>query len=226
MTMGRSVFIGIPSYSWQIHIATMRSLITDCYALKQRGDTVTIYDEACATEISQARNQIIDAFLHSDATDLVFIDADVCWQAGALLKLLDYPVDCVAGVYRKRIDQETYAIRWLRDRPDLIPDAKTGLLEVEAVPGGFIRMTRRMITKMEKHYRAELMQLTTLAKESKWTALCDPLWRDNARLSEDFSLCIRWRDIGGHVWVDPEIKMGHCGLKAFNGSLGDWLRNR
>ncbi|MCP4410182.1 MAG: hypothetical protein GY807_21055 [Gammaproteobacteria bacterium] len=200
--------------------------MTDCYALKARGDSVTIYDEACATEISQARNQIIDAFLHSDATDLVFVDDDVFWQEGALLKLLDYPVDCVAGVYRKRIDQETYSIRWLRDRPNLIADESTGLLEVEAVPGGFVRMSRHMLTTMEKHYSAELMQLTTLAIEGKWTALCDPLWRDNGRLSEDFSLCMRWRDIGGTVWVDPEINMGHCGMKAFSGTLGNWLRNR
>lgn len=225
-TMGRGVFIGIPSYSWRVTLPTMRSLFADCDALKARGDTVTIYDEAGGTEVSQARNQIIDAFLHSSATDLVFVDDDVCWQKGGLLKLLDHPVDFVAGVYRKRIDEETYAVRWLRDRPDIEADSKTGLIEVEAVPGGFIRISRRVLARMEEHYRAELTQLTPLAKEGKWTALCEPLWVGQGRMSEDFSLCLRWRDIGGSVWVDPEIMMGHMGPKSFNGSLGNWLRSR
>jgi len=224
--MGRNVFIGIPSYSWQIHIATMRSLMADCNALQQRGDTVTIYDEAGGTEIDQARNQIVDNFLSSNCSDLVFVDSDVGWQAGALLKLLDQPVDCVAGVYRKRSEPEAYPIRWLKDRKELRADPKTGLLEVEAVPGGFVRFTRNMLERMVAHYGDDLMQYTANAKTGQWTALFTPLWRNHGRFSEDISICLRWRDIGGKVWVDPEIEMVHCGMNAFAGSLGNWLRNR
>lgn len=224
--MGRSVFIGIPSYSWTVYLPTMRSLMADCMALAQRGDTFTIYDEAVATEISQARNQIVDAFLHSNCTDLVFVDADVNWQAGSLLKLVDYPVDFVAGIYRKRIDNEEYPVRWMKERDTLIADPETGLLEVEAVPGGFVALTRQCVAHMSMHYAETLTQRTDRALNETWTALFDPMWVDGVRLPEDFTFCHRWRDMGGTVWIDPEITMGHCGPKAFTGSIGSWLRNR
>lgn len=223
---GRGVFIAIPSYSWCVSLPTMRSLFADCNALMARGDTVQIYDEACGTEISQARNQIIDVFLHSDATDLVFVDDDVCWQRGGLVRLLDAPVDFVAGVYRRRVNEETYPLKWLDDRADLIADEKTGLLEVEAVPGGFVRISRRALVAMNEHYKGELTQQTPLAIDGKWTALCEPLWRGNRRFGEDFALCMRWRDIGGSVWIVPEMTMGHMGPSSFNGNVGNWLRSR
>jgi hypothetical protein len=28
------------------------------------------------------------------------------------------------------------------------------------------------------------------------------------------------------VWIDPEINMGHVGLKNYTGHLGEWLRGR
>ena len=46
------------------------------------------------------------------------------------------------------------------------------------------------------------------------------------KFGEDYSFCIRWRDIGGQVWVDPEIEMGHIGLKCFQGHFGNWLKSR
>lgn len=46
------------------------------------------------------------------------------------------------------------------------------------------------------------------------------------KYGEDYSFCRRWRDIGGRVWIDPEIRMGHCGYKTFVGSVGEWLKER
>jgi len=43
---------------------------------------------------------------------------------------------------------------------------------------------------------------------------------------EDYSFCYKWISIGGKVWIDPEIKMGHIGIKVFEGHLGNYLRNR
>jgi hypothetical protein len=45
-------------------------------------------------------------------------------------------------------------------------------------------------------------------------------------MGEDYAFCRRWTDMGGKVWVNPEIKMGHVGYKTFQGHLGDWLRSR
>ena len=70
--------------------------------------------------------------------------------------------------------------------------------------------------------------------QGQYRALFEPYWlRDvvlpdgstgTVKLGEDYSFCQRWLDLGGRVWVDPEIVMGHTGGKMFVGSLGNWLR--
>jgi hypothetical protein len=41
------------------------------------------------------------------------------------------------------------------------------------------------------------------------------------KYGEDYSFCKRWRDMGGQVWVDPSISMGHLGTKIWKGRLAD-----
>jgi hypothetical protein len=39
-------------------------------------------------------------------------------------------------------------------------------------------------------------------------------------LSEDYSFCLRWRKIGGEIWIDGKSKLTHCGTYEFVGELG------
>lgn len=203
------IFIGIPSYSWQVQIGTMRSLLGDLLALDKRGDKFEIFDEAGNTEIGLAREVIVTKFLESDCDRLVFVDDDVCWQKGALLKLVDHGVEVVGGAYPKRVDPLEWPVKWLQHRADLV--AVNGLLEVEALPGGFVRMSRSCLERMHDEFGPTMF---------------DNIRRAGGRDSEDISFCRRWRSIGGKVWLDPEIRMGHVGYKMFDGHIGDWLRAR
>jgi hypothetical protein len=114
------------------------------------------------------------------------------------------------------------------DRPELWADPVTKLLEVEAIPAGFTKFSRNCIEKMieafpEKYYHAS-------AKDNEFYPLFDSFVvdRDGIKFKhgEDYSFCYRWLSIGGKIWIDPEIGMGHVGLKVFEGHLGNYLRNR
>ena len=220
-----NVWIAIPAYTGQIHLATMRSLLTDILALKDAGHAYTVYDECGHALIGDCRGIIVANFLASDADTLVFVDSDVCWEAGGLVKLVNHPVDMVAGIYRHRKDPETYPVSWLLDRDELQADPATGLLEVEAVPAGFVKMSRKMLERMVGQY-TDTEFLAEQAPDSKAWALFDPYRVGKHKMGEDYAFCRRWKDIGGKVWIDPEIRMGHIGYKTFDGHLGDWLRNR
>ena len=37
--------------------------------------------------------------------------------------------------------------------------------------------------------------------------------------SEDYGFCNRWRELGGEVWCDPEIQLGHIGTKIYQGDV-------
>jgi hypothetical protein len=45
--------------------------------------------------------------------------------------------------------------------------------------------------------------------------IIDP--ESGAYLSEDYSFCLRWRRIGGEIWIDAASKLNHCGPYEFVG---------
>jgi hypothetical protein len=218
----KHVAIAVPAYSWVIFLPTMRSLIGDIRILWERGDKVTIYDECGCTDLSVARASMVSAFLSGDADCLVSIDNDVGWEPGSLVKLVDHPVDMVAGVYPKRADPIEYPIRYL-DEPTIPYDQDTGLLEVEAVQGGFVRYSRSCLERMVTAY-SDTEYVSLRYPYGKLHGLFDYLPHGETRFGEDFAFCQRWRAIGGQVWVDPTIKMLHIGYKTFLGDYGGWLK--
>jgi hypothetical protein len=42
---------------------------------------------------------------------------------------------------------------------------------------------------------------------------------NNNYLSEDYTFCKRWRDMGGKVWLDKSIRLDHIGRKMFKGDV-------
>jgi hypothetical protein len=38
-------------------------------------------------------------------------------------------------------------------------------------------------------------------------------------LSEDFSFCRRWTDMGGEIWVDYTSRLNHIGLMVYRGNM-------
>lgn len=224
--VAKHVCIAIPAYAWTVFLPTMRSIITDLHALILRGDKVSIFDESGSTDLPDARAVIVAQFMESDGTHLVSLDNDVCWEPGALVRLVDHPVDMVAGAYPKRIDPIEFAIRFLPDREELWADPETGLLEVEACQGGFVRYTRAVFEKMMAAYPESKFSSARYGSDGFLYALFEPMFIDGHRRGEDFAFCHRWRAIGGQVWVDPEIKMGHAGNKMFIGQFGEWLKAR
>lgn len=220
----KDVWIAIPAYTGQIHLGTMRSIISDMLMLAERGDKVTILDETGNAMIAHGRDLICAKFLGSEATDLVFVDTDVTWARGSLVSLLDRPVDVVAGIYPKRSDPVDFFVRWL-DKPMLVADPDTGLLEVDGVPSGLLRITRAALTKMVLAY-PKTRFADRYAPNGFAHALFDNIHEGDAYYGEDFSFCRRYREIGGRIWIDPELHLGHIGFKTFTGCIGDWLRER
>lgn len=222
--MSRHITVAVPAYAGTVHLLTLRSLLHDLVALVGRGDRFTLIDYCGSAVIQDSRAEICAEFLESDSTDLVLVDHDVSWQAGGLLRLLDHDVDVVAGSYPFRRDPIVFPIRWLPEHEELWADPKTGLLEVGGVPGGFLRIRREALQRMTDAYP----QLAYNHKVSGKTiiGLFEPYRIGKTKLSEDYSFCARWRDLGGRVWVDPEISMAHTGNKTFEGNLGKWLKAR
>lgn len=222
--MTQHAFIAIPCYTGKVDMGTLASLISEMPHLSQAGIGITFGDQRGNSMIAHGRDMMLAQFLASDATDLVFIDDDVTWDAGALTRLLQWPVDMVAGIYPMKTEPENYSCRFLPG-PLSSPEGLQGLLEVDGVPAGFLRVTRSACEQMVLKYPEKRFADKNAPKGYAW-ALFDNIHEGDTYFGEDYSFCRRYRAIGGKVYVQPEIVMGHVGPKAFVGSFGKWLRDR
>lgn len=172
--------------------------------------------------VAHARNVCVAKFLQSDCTDLFFLDADVGAGVGAYTRLLTHRVDMVAGVYRRKMDEESYPVRWKMDSERII-DPRTGLLAADAVPFGFVRISREMVQFMVDTLSDDWFY-TPLLPDVKVPCLFNTEVAYRQFWGEDFYFCRRVRETGHMIWVDPDIPLRHVGDKVYEGHLGNYLR--
>lgn len=212
------ILVAIPAYQSRVTVQTVRSLLDEqvAAALKQH-EMRTVFCPG-GSLVTVVRDQIASDFLASDCDRLVFVDEDVSWETGNLVRLAEHPVDFVGGCYRHKQEPESYPVQFL-DKPELWADPATGLLEVAAVPAGFLALNRRVFDRLRedhpnrgyRHFDKDLFGY---------------FWAPPGG-GEDGAFCAEWRAAGGQVWLDPELTLAHSGgHPTFTGNIGNWLKNR
>jgi glycosyltransferase involved in cell wall biosynthesis len=176
--------------------------------------------------IVQARNQLASQFMDSECDRLIFLDADVTFEPGALVKLAHRPEDVVGGAYRYKQDQESYPMMWLPD-----PEKKGlwytngGLIEVMAIPTGFMSISRACLEAFQAKWPERVQ---THADHKSFTYFQMP-FVSGSHYGEDYYFCKEWREeLGGKVYLDPHIKLTHWGFNPtpFAGDIAHWLKNQ
>ena len=216
-----SVYAAVPSYTGAILCQTAQCLMDEFADATRRGWRFNTVFHVGNSMITRARNSLVAHFLSTSATDLVFVDADLAWDRGALCRLIATPEAFVCGLYPKR----TEPLEWpliLREDRNMTLDPLTGLLEIAAAPGGFMRLKRAVLEQMIAAY-PELIYDEPFAPGGVAHGLFDFARNGRAYISEDYVFCQRYRKIGGKVWADPNITFEHIGQKGMRGRFADYL---
>jgi len=212
------VHVSIPAYDRKITCETARSLLNEQGAAHLAGIDLQVTFIPGSSLITQARNQAVKEFIDSDADRLVFVDSDVAWDVGSVLKIASHKVDFCGGAYRYKDNVEGYPVGWL-DKDELWADPETGLLEVAMLPGGFLSLSRDVFLKLSKAHPNRVYSFHGHPFHAFFH--CPP------GDGEDGAFCRDWRDIGGQVWLDPELSLTHVdGAQKYPGHIGNWLKNR
>lgn len=212
----RRILIGTPTTDGRIDARFANSLIETHRLVHKLGwDLRELY--ICYDSLVQnARNDIVAAAVTKRFDDLVFIDSDQDWEPEWFIRLLQYPVDCVGGTARKKTDdREAYNVRSLK-KP--IPvDPSNGLLIVDGLGAGFLRLTQRALTLLwdsSEEYRC-------LEKTARWIFDVRPI--DGVLVGEDTMLTLKLQKLGIQTYFDPKMTCGHTGIKRFTGNAETWL---
>ena len=220
----RHVFVAIPTLNGKLKRHTEAALTCAEIEASGLGWKMQRFYWSQDSIIEHARNVLVAKFRQTDCTDMLCVDSDVAWGPGVFTKLMLHNVDLVAGAYRTKNEIEKYMVRTF---PDVLAhiDEATGLLEVETVPAGFLRLTRACVERMVDAHQDEWFFAANCA-DLKIHRLFAISLQGHSLVGEDFLFCKRWRAIGGKVWVDTTLPMHHIGRKGamFTGTYGDFLR--
>jgi hypothetical protein len=198
--------------------------------------------------IPRSRNTLLAKFLDTpSATHLMYIDADIGFDPAQVERMLAFEQDLVAGMYPlKLIDWSSQARHRAQsgESPETAPIRFVGtpcegsaLLRRDGfVTGlyagtGFMMIRRQALLQMIAAYPQTRYTTThtsaTARRSNHLYALFDCMIEPDTGhyLSEDYTFCRRWRDIGGRIWLDPTGRLYHVGAYDFVGSAEAHLGN-
>ena len=239
-------FIATPCYGGQLTEPYFRSVVKLLTFFNQHRIPLAFGTIANESLVTRARNVLLAYFLGSDYTHLMFIDADIEFQVEDVLKLYAHDKDVCVGAYPKKgvnwnrikeailRDPEKeqniaalgadYAVNFkFLSKEDRTIAVERGAVKLHDAGTGFMMIKRNVILKIIKAYPelkynndVQLNQDLSDHFYAIFDTMIDPI--DRRYLSEDYTFCRRWQDIGGDIWLDPTISLNHYGSFCFAGN--------
>lgn len=244
------LFIATPMYGGNCMEPYFRSCIQLITFFNKHGISLAFGTIANESLIPRARNVLVNYFLSSEFTHLLFIDGDIEFSVEDVLKLYAHNKDVIVGAYPKKglnwqnvrnnvlhkpdqqyTDREIaamgsdYAINFkFIDRDARSIAIENGLIKLHDAGTGFMMIKRSTIERMIQAY-PDLKYVNDVNINnpklgdnyySFFDTMIDPT--DRRYLSEDYTFCRRWQDLGGDIYLDPTISLNHYGHFCFSGN--------
>lgn len=119
-----------------------------------------------------------------------------------------------------------YAINFkFTNREEKTITIENGLIRLHDAGTGFMMIRREVIEKMMKSYpelkyNNDVNIPNSHHIKDNFYALFDTIIdpKDRRYLSEDYTFCRRWQDLGGDIWLEPSISLDHFGHYGFVGN--------
>lgn len=234
--MTPKIMIATPMYGGMCTGQYTRSMLDVIPTLTSHGVNVAtafIYNNSL---ITSARNQLAAIFMAHDFTHLMFIDADIQFEAKDILTMLAADKDVIAGVYpKKRINWERLEMAVKAGVPTEELQNHTGDLVVNLVNNerekvvkaaepvevygagtGFMLIKRGVFELLRDKVDTYLEDDDSVTHEY-FFLMKDP--ELGKQLSEDYAFCWLCRDNGVKIHIAPWVRLGHTGTYQFNGSV-------
>lgn len=220
---GHSVMIATPTGSGRYERSYMKAwratidLLRDC---KVKVDWIEM--PYCA-DLALSRAKLMGTFIRSSYSHLMMIDDDMGWRPWDVVRLLQAKRDFIAAAGPMR---QGYPINYcVNFAAGGVQAHSGGELEAEKVGGAFVLLSRRCVEQMAAAYPD--LEAVTTDNGLPDVFLFDPVFVESGgkrwRFSEDYSFCWRWRQIGGKIYVLPDVPLDHSGPHTFSGALSSVL---
>lgn len=243
----RKLFVATPMYGGMCYGPYMKAGLDLNALCMQYGIQVQFFFLFNESLITRARNYLVDEFLRSGATHLMFIDSDIDYNPRDVLALLALNKPIIGGPYPKKTIawEKVYDAAKLGladDNPtklehysgDYVFNVAPGTseirldepVEVLELGTGFMMVERSVFEKFvtaypELSYKPDHNRTAAFDGSREIHAFFDTVIDPVSKryLSEDYMFCQWARNIGVPVYLCPWMQLKHSGTYIFGGSL-------
>ncbi len=196
-----SVHIGIPAYG-PVEPLFLNSILAGVLVCREAGFDIDYEIKPGCSLVAKARNEIVGNFLKGNKEQLLFLDADMVFDAQDMLKLLQRPEPVVAGGYVKKDGSGEFTLKPVEPHHH-----RDGVWEVEFIATGFMKIRREVFETLKVPQYGE----------TKLFFNCGINPEDGNYWGEDYWFCNEYRKAGGRVWF-YECPLGHVGSYTYRGA--------
>jgi hypothetical protein len=239
------ITVATPAFGEMFYTPYVQSVLKLQNALHQRKWSMA-YSSVGYAYVGDARNYLLTQwFDKSDATHLLFVDADMGFEPQLILDMIEFNKPVSGVIYTKRQvdlkklaalaakgEDEAHAIarahnfivRQLQDRQ---PRRIKGFMEVAACGTGIMLIQRSAIATMLKTLPdindTDAKRTCPLAvKLDRMIRAFDIATVNGVPLLDDFAFCHRWQTLcKGELWARMDQSVTHIGLHRFGAAYSD-----
>jgi len=212
-----NILICIPSNNEYVHAKLMTTLLNyDFFKLHDAKFSISLKTGSLITRI---RNEYITDFIYNEEfTHLLFIDNDLYDFENTLYQMITSGKKVIGGVYRKKTKFEEYNINLLNS---IEKSLKNPIVEVKHIATGLLLIERSVAEEMA----LKLVDRRYLHNNKTYFDLFPCLIKNQRYLSEDYSFCELYREIGGKVYAILDSEITHNGIMNYRGNFKNYLNN-
>ena len=207
-----------PCYGGNITEVCFSSYLGFTIMAMQNGINFQIDTLSNESNVNRARNSCAAKFLSGDCSHLMFVDADIQFNPQDIVKLINHDKDIVGGIYPQKTLPPKMVVNTLNNG-----EHEGDLIEVGTLGTGFMLIKRSVFEKMIEEGATPYVDAIGLSpkEDSNQYDFFQCTIDSNGRyLTEDWSFCRRWRQLGGKIWADTTIGLTHVGYFRFQPDLG------
>jgi hypothetical protein len=210
----RKIMVGTPSSDGKVELDFMMSFFQTMELCVLNDIQLTLKTIVGCSLIQKARDELFRIAYENEVDDLIFIDADQAWTQKDFGNLISPTVDVIGGAVVSKNDHIHYNVKTF----DAHFEMYYGLIDARAVGTGFLRFSKHAI-KMLWDASEEYKDGDRTYRHVFQTGVVD-----GQLLGEDVFSCTKWRELGGKVYVHPDITVSHIGRKRWDGDFKEYVR--
>lgn len=174
--------------------------------------------------IQLARNELAGQFLESNSNIFFFVADDLEYSPEDMLKVIETPGDMVVGVYSQHVKPADYPVKIYVDSNKRAITRTDGCISAMFVQTGFMRVNRTVFEQIVQAYP----QFAYDGKDNGKPFLRHDFFPqgvyNRAWIGEDYAFCKLWLDIGGKIWIQPDLNLTHyLKGKGYSGNFHEYL---